>query len=132
MDLTSQQLFNAGYAALPPHQQLAITLEKIAYIESLRVEDAPTLTICAQPDDQPTDLLELTITGAELLADLQQLLLKRLEIMRANAVAALPTASIPEGCTTTERNMGNGVTVTIVHRDDAPPIARSEAEVVLD
>jgi hypothetical protein len=126
------ELLNAEYDALPPQQQLAGLLKKIAYIESLRVEDAPTLTLCAQPDDRPTDILELTITGTELLADFQQLLLGRLEIMRAKAVAALPANCIPAGCTTSEMDMGNGIIVTIVHRSEAPLIARSEAEVVLD
>lgn len=131
MNPASLQQVQARYAQLSPQERLSATRAHIAYIELLDIDHAPTLTISAQPDNPLLDPIELTVTGAEFLADFQALLLARLEKMSQEAALAFRQAGIPAGCTTSELQGGNGVTVTIVHRE-GPPIATSEAEVMLD
>lgn len=132
MNPTPRQQAQASYAERSAQERFDQLHHDIAYIETLDVEKAPILTFRAEPDSSSDEGLELTITGAEFLADLKELVITRLRKMSQETATAIRQASIPNGCTTSEMDMGNGVTVTIVHRDEAPPIALNEAEVILD
>lgn len=132
MDLTPRQQADALCAERPPQERFDQLQGDIAYLETLDVELAPMLFIRAEPDNALNEPLELTITGAEFLADFKALVLARLQKSSREAAAAIRQANIPEGCTTSEMTIGDtGLTVTIVH-GGGPPIARSEAEIVLD
>jgi hypothetical protein len=123
MGPTPRQQADALYDAQPPQDRLNHHLYQIAYIGGLDVEQAPILTIRAEPDSDTDIAVDLTITGPELLEELKTLLV---------AATAVRQAGIPEGCTSTEMEFCEGVTVTIVHRPGSPPLASNEAEVVLD
>lgn len=131
MDLTPRQQAEALYAERPLQERLLQIQGQIAYIEALDVEQAPILTIRAEPDSSVDEGLELTVTGAEFLADFKSLALTRLQKMSREAAVATQQANIPEGCTTSRLEVAPGLSVTIVHRG-GPPIARNEAEIVLD
>jgi hypothetical protein len=130
MNLTPRQQAEASYAERPAQERFNQLHHDIAYLETLNVEQAPVLTFRAEPDSSSDEGLELTITGAEFLADLKELVIARLRKMSQDAATAIRQAGIPKGCTTSQLEVGNGISVTIVH--GGPPIAHSEAEVVLD
>jgi hypothetical protein len=132
MGPTPRQQADALYDAQPPQDRLNHHLYQIAYIGGLDVEQAPILTIRAEPDSDTDIAVDLTITGPELLEELKTLLVARLRKLSSAAATAVRQAGIPEGCTSTEMEFCEGVTVTIVHRPGSPPLASNEAEVVLD
>jgi hypothetical protein len=131
MNLTPCQQAQGLYAERPLQERFTQLHHDIAYIEALEVEQAPILTIRAEPDNPLDEGLDLTITGAEFLADLKELVIARLRKMSQEAATAMRQAGIPKGCTTSQLEVGPGLSVTIVH-SGGPPIAHSEADVVLD
>jgi hypothetical protein len=131
MDLTPRQQAEADYAERSPQERFDQLQGDMAYLEAVDVELAPILFIRAEPDNALNEPLELTITNAEFLADFKALVLARLQKSSREAAAAIRQANIPEGCTSSELEIGNGFSVTIVH-GGGPPLAHSESEIVLD
>jgi hypothetical protein len=133
MNLTPRQQAEALDAERTPQERFNSLHDDMAYIDTLDIEQAPMLVIRADPDSGNDEGVELTIVSTEFLADFKALVLARLQKSSREAAAAIRQAGIPEGCTASEMEiLGTGITVTIVRRNDAPPLAHSEAEVVLD
>ena len=132
MDSTPQQQALLLSASLTPQQRIAQCQNLISYVQNIDLERAPVLTIDGDPDG-PDESQQLAITGADYLAAFQQITVAAMEEMIRADTIAMREAGIPEGCTTSELVVGNGITVTIVHPPaHVPPLAYSEDEVQMD
>jgi len=127
--LTPRQHAEARSATRPPQQRIREYQSLITYLEALDYENAPVLTIDADPDGG-LEPVHLTLTGPAFLDRFKACAVEALHQMVKETTQELSTAELLASYPTTTLEPVSGITVTIVHA--GPPLAHHEDDVVLD